>query len=383
MGESDAKCLIYSPMPYNGRGPTKSCLQIAEQFPHSFSDSCVFLPKSRGAEGQVRVRTGLPTFLNKLPWRYVKRTARRRLDAAFAKELRNSSPASSIAYFWPAPSLELLDIAERHGLLTVREMINCCTGTAKSILDDAFGMAGLPPRHTISDADVEREREELSKYNYIFSSNKEVDTSLVQAGVDEKRILKTSFGWNLNRFNRFPHVPKSGRFTAIFVGTIGIRKGIPQLLRAWELAKIPGELVLIGDVDPECRPLLSRFSKDDSIKVISYTDKIEALYKSSHLFVFPTLEEGGPQVTYEAAGCGLPTLTTPMGAGRIITDGRNGLIVAAGDVQPLADGLKKMFEDQTLRAEFAENARLDAAAFTYDMVGRQRAEMLRSALQRN
>ena len=368
-------------MPYNGRGPTKSCLQIAEQFPAYFADSCIFLPRSRMVDGVVRVTNGVPKLLNKLPWKLVGKTAKRRLDSIFTDQLRRSDPVNSVAYFWPAPSLDLLSVAEEHGILSVREMINCCTGTAKVILDDAFSLAGLPPAHTIKNEDVERERIELSKYQYVFSSNEEVDASLIRAGVDERRILKTSFGWNEERFNRFSEVPKSGQFTAIFVGTIGVRKGILQLMSAWTRAKLPGQLLLIGDVDPELKPLLAHFSHDDSIKIISFTDNIEVLYKSSHIFVFPTLEEGGPQVTYEAAGCGLPALTTPMGAGRLIEDGRNGLVVRAGSVEALADGLVKMFEDPALRAEYAEQARKDAAAFTYKEVGRQRAEMLRSALQ--
>ena len=60
------------------------------------------------------------------------------------------------------------------------------------------------------------------------------------------------------------------------------------------------------------------------------------------MFVFPTLEEGDPQVTYEAAGCGLPILTTPMGAGRLIEDESNGLIVKPCDVDALAEALWRL-----------------------------------------
>ena len=48
--------------------------------------------------------------------------------------------------------------------------------------------------------------------------------------------------------------------------------------------------------------------------VIDFVADVRALYRTADVFVFPSLEEGGPQVTYEACGCGLPVITTPMGA---------------------------------------------------------------------
>lgn len=376
-----ARCLTYCPLPYNGRGPSKSCFQIVEHFPDFFASSRIYLPKSRKISESVAVINGLPDPLNALPWKLIRRPAKRRIDRLYEDALRKARPGNAVAYFWPAPSLDTVRVAKESGIVSVREMINCATGMAKPILEEAFGMAGMRPNHTIRDGDIERETIELSHYDYIFSSNQEVDASLRQAGVEESRILKTSFGWNPKRFGRISSIEKNKRFTAIFVGTIGVRKGVVPLVSAWKLAKLPGDLLLVGNVDEDFAPELSRLCSGASIKVIEYTNDIEALYKSSHLFVFPTFEEGGPQVTYEAAGCGLPALTTPMGAGRLITHGRNGIVAAAGNVQALADGLRHAFEDHSFRNELAENARRDAAAFTYEVVGRDRARMLRSAMQ--
>jgi glycosyltransferase involved in cell wall biosynthesis len=98
------------------------------------------------------------------------------------------------------------------------------------------------------------------------------------------------------------------------------------------------------------------------------------------VFVFPTFEEGGPKVTYEAAGCGLPVVTTPMGAGQIIKDRVNGLVVAPGDVQALASAIRMLADSAEARRVYGARARADAAQYTYEAVARDRAVKLASAL---
>ena len=107
-------------------------------------------------------------------------------------------------------------------------------------------------------------------------------------------------------------------FRALFVGTICVRKGVPQLLAAWKKSGVEGELLLVGKVEPAIRPLLEPYLENNSVRALGFTSDVGRLYKSADVFVFPTLEEGGPQVTYEAAGCGLPIITTPMGMANII-----------------------------------------------------------------
>ncbi len=46
-------------------------------------------------------------------------------------------------------------------------------------------------------------------------------------------------------------VPRDGTFTAAFVGTMDVRKGVPWLLEAWSKALIKGRLLLAGRASPE------------------------------------------------------------------------------------------------------------------------------------
>ena len=108
---------------------------------------------------------------------------------------------------------------------------------------------------------------------------------------------------------------------------------------------------------------------------------VGSLYKSADILVFPTLEEGDPQVTYEAAGCGLPVVTTPMGRANIINHGNNGLVVAPYDVDGLAAAIARLAGDQTMRTQMAEQAAADALNFTYQKIGNNRARILSDVLK--
>ena len=377
---SGSSCLIYCPLPYNGRGPSKTCMGITEYLSPEFSHARLFLPKSRSAPPEVPIVTGIPSFLSRLPWKFVKNPATARMNSLFKQSMEGADASSTVAYFWPSPTDSLLQKTKQHGIISVREMINCYRGTAKRILDQAFRNLDIAPYHGISQESVDQERLELSRYDYVLASNDQCELSLAEAGVHRSRILKTSFGWSLKRFDQWKNVPKENVFTVTFVGSIGVRKGVHCLLEAWRLAGRKGRLVLVGNIEPQFQPILSRYANDPSVRVIAFTNDIEKHYKSSHVFAFPTLEEGGPQVTYEAAGCGLPVIATLMGAGRLVKHETNGLIVPAGDAQRLAEAIVRLRENPSERTELGERAARHALQFTYEKIGRQRAELFRQAL---
>ena len=288
----------------------------------------------------------LPLPLRYLPWRFVSAVGRDALDREFSKAIDATPPDNSAAYFWPDPPIWLVEQARPRGLLAVREMINCYQGTAKRILDQHQKRLSLAPLNNITDASIARERIELKSYDYIFASNDCVEQSLSEAGVAAQKILRTSFGWVPAKY-RFSAQKRQrrespGEVRALFVGSICARKGVPYLLEAWKESRVPGKLVLAGNIERGIEAVLSRYSDDNSIELVNYVEDLSALYNSADVFVFPTLEEGGPQVVYEAAGAGLPIITTPMGRGRIVEDGVNGLVVDPGDVAGLAAAIAQL-----------------------------------------
>jgi glycosyltransferase involved in cell wall biosynthesis len=377
-------CLVYAPFSFSGRGPAESCASIIRHFDQDRLRTDAFVGRTRiRLADNVSTRQPLPPLVRSLPWRVVGERALASLDEAFRAAINEADPRSTVAYFWPDPPVELVRVARDRGLVTVREMINTACATSGPILDGAYGRLGLPARHGVTADRIAAESEELRTYDYLFASNPEVETSLRRLGIQNDRILPTSFGWNPSRFaesGRMPRPPRGVR--VLFVGTLSVRKGVPDLLDAWRRAEVNGELILAGAVEPAIRDLLRRHTSNTSVRHLGYVKDLAALYRASDFFVFPTLEEGGPQVTYEAAGFGLPIVTTPMGAARLVESGQTGEVVQPGDVDHLATAIRRLARNDDLRSTYGEAAARRAKEFDYWHVGRRRRDQLLAVLDR-
>lgn len=375
-------CLVWLPLSYVGRGPAESCVRIVEHFASEGLPTTLFVTRARKAISRdITLREAASGLLRHVPYRWIASAATSKLERLFIQAIDAAEPGT-IAYFWPGVPAGLVSYARRKGLTCVREMINSPLAKAKPILDRAYAAAGLEPQHGISQDMADEETAELLSYDYVFSSNAEVDKALCDLGVEERRILKSSFGWTANRFASAvpkPEAEARSGFRALFVGTLNTRKGVHTLLDAWEMAKIDGELLLAGQVAPYLNGLVEQHCAGGRVRQLGQVNDVAALYASCDAFVFPTHEEGGPQVTYEAAACGLPVITTPMGAARLVRHEETGLLCPAGNAQALSQAIRRLAQDPQLRRRLAEEARRQVDLFRYAKVGRQRARLLLAA----
>jgi glycosyltransferase involved in cell wall biosynthesis len=149
---------------------------------------------------------------------------------------------------------------------------------------------------------------------------------------------------------------------------------------AWVRSKIKGILILCGRAQKEILDLCANYLKRDDIIHIDHTDEISPLYKSVDFFVLPSLEEGSPLVIYEAMGNGLPIVTSPMGAGAVVRDGVEGIVLDPYDFNGWVEALKKLAEDKGLRTKFRVAALERAQEFTWEKVGQRRRELLLKVL---
>lgn len=378
---SSVRVLTYAPYSFSGRGPAESCALIAGGMSAGNGTPEVFVGRRRAAlPDGVQVHEPFPGFAARVPWRVVEQPALRRLARQFSRALAEADPSTTVAHFWPGSPVELVREARDRGVLTVREMINSALATAGPILDAAYRRLGLEPTHGITSSAIADETRELGLYDYFFASNPEVERSLLDLGIRPDQILPTTFGWRPERFSGRHPIERHPDFRAVFVGRIGIRKGVPELLEAWESLDVPGELMLVGPVDSEIANLVERHARTGRVRLWGYADNPGSIYSGSDVFVFPTLEEGGPQVTYEAAGCGLPVITTPMGAARLVVDGVTGLVVPPASPTGLASALRRLAEDTSQRVSYGRAARAEAAQFDYKIVGTKRARLLSGLL---
>ncbi len=88
-------------------------------------------------------------------------------------------------------------------------------------------------------------------------------------------------------------------------------------------------------------------------------DELSGELAAAHVFAFPSLwGEPFGLATLEAMAHALPALASDAGATpEIVRDGREGLLVPAGDVDALARGLERLFRDEGLRSQLGGAAR--------------------------
>ncbi len=193
-------------------------------------------------------------------------------------------------------------------------------------------------------------------------SEKAAQTFRVQ-GFPEEKLFYLPRGVDVQRFRPGRRPPL---FRAVFSGALIERKGIHHLLEAWHrLALKDAELWLVGAVHDEAKPHLKRFWRDN-IRVVGFAKKPEEYLSQGTIHVFPSQCEGSAKVTYEAAACGLPQITTRE-AGDVVTDGVEGIVIPPANVDALADAILHMYNHPEVVGRMSVAARKRVVEnFTWD-----------------
>jgi glycosyltransferase involved in cell wall biosynthesis len=143
--------------------------------------------------------------------------------------------------------------------------------------------------------------------------------------------------------------------TVLFLGHVGPRKGIPQLVEALtNLRDVLGwRAILAGNGDVEgTMAVVRKNGIADRVTMPGWVgpDDVAKLLESSDILVLPSFEENLPMSVIEGMASGLAVVTTPVGATTdIIEDGVTGLLVQPGDTAALTVAIGKLIADPVLR----------------------------------
>ena len=147
----------------------------------------------------------------------------------------------------------------------------------------------------------------------------------------------------------------------VFLGRIDPKKGIEDLLRATATLapRFPAlTLTIAGSGDLEwVRDVAREADVADRVETpgwVSGADK-DRLLSRAGIFVLPSYFEAQPVSVIEAMAAGLPVVATSVGAvPEMMEDGRQGLLVEAGDVQALTEALGRLCADPALGLRLGE-----------------------------
>ncbi|HJQ36408.1 MAG TPA: glycosyltransferase family 4 protein [Thermoanaerobaculia bacterium] len=108
-------------------------------------------------------------------------------------------------------------------------------------------------------------------------------------------------------------------------------------------------------------------------------EEMREFYRSLHVYVCASRSEGTPNPCLEAAACGVPVVTTPVGAmPEFIRDGENGLFVTR-NIDDIAAKLRLLRDDPELRERMGHAARAAAEARDWRHVAPRYAEMFEAS----
>jgi glycosyltransferase involved in cell wall biosynthesis len=373
-----ARIGVFLPMPLTGSGVSYTCGALAEGMANEELAVTIVTPRALARlVPSVELIQTLPKWTRFFPYRWVRNSAGRQIESAYLSQMARLRSQTIAAYIWPDASVETIRQLRRSGIPVFREMINCHRGTAKIILDQAYERLGAAPQHGISCASVQAEREALDSVNYIFCPSPMVESSLLENGVPAGKLLRASYGWALTRLaGSSSLLPPRHGMTAVFVGAICVRKGVQLLLKYWAQSGVKGRLVLAGDVEPIIKVKCAEFLDRDDVVVLDYFKDIGSLYRSADIFILPSFEEGSPLVIYEACGCRLPVITTPMGAGGIVRHNREGFVIDPNDSDAWIAAIRALAEDVELRRTMGNSAAERAQSFLWRSVAARRREQI-------
>ncbi|CAN5135481.1 glycosyltransferase family 4 protein [soil metagenome] len=176
-----------------------------------------------------------------------------------------------------------------------------------------------------------------------------------------------------------PELVDPDRPLLLFVGRLEPRKGLEVLIRAFlrlRASRPRLRLCVVGD-GPErarCQELIPPSIRPDALFVGSVAaTELPRYHASADVFVAPaTGGESFGIVLLEAMASGLPVVASDIpGYRTVMTDGRQGRVVRAGDALALSEALGDLLANDRLRAAMADQGRQTARAHDWPVVGRR------------
>jgi alpha-maltose-1-phosphate synthase len=215
----------------------------------------------------------------------------------------------------------------------------------------------------------------------VVASSYTKDT-LIQQNVPEEKIVVNPYGTELQKF--YPNNnPNYSTVKFLFVGAVSALKGLPVLLEAWKkIDTTKAELIIVGPVNAEVKKLVE---KGKNIKVVGSLAKEELpeVYRSAHVFVFPSFSDGFGQVILEALACGLPVITTENTGGKdLITNNEQGFIIEPGNSKSLVETMNYFIDNRGEIDRMSTNSRERALEFSWDNYGNRWEDIIKEVCKK-
>lgn len=214
-----------------------------------------------------------------------------------------------------------------------------------------------------------------------FSNNRKRVRLIFQNDDDKEiflhhRVVKTEqiefthgSGIDLNEYS-YVDAPDDGKITVIFTARMVKEKGVCDLIDAAESLKPEyhdkARFILCGRLTPNktgiSEEYMDRHCDGNYIAWLGERDDIKQLLERSHIMAFPSYyREGVPKSLIEAAAIGRPIITCDsVGCRDVVDDGVNGFLIEPQNSGQLANALRQLIDNPSLRDRMGKASRAKA-----------------------
>lgn len=159
----------------------------------------------------------------------------------------------------------------------------------------------------------------------------------------------------------------------LYVGRLGFRKGIFDLLKAMKLLKqenINIRLLMVGKgpLEAEIRNHINILGLEDTVILIGHISQNEKnrllkLYQGATIFIQPSHYEGLPTTLLEAMSCGCAIISTAVSGSLDVVQNRvNGILIPPKSPIDIKESVKYMLSNPDLRYSLGQEARNTAVS---------------------
>jgi len=244
----------------------------------------------------------------------------------------------------PGQSLHIFRKAKALGIGTV---MNHATGPVREwvrIMEPEYCRAGLKLEEVCPyDRNYfEREDREYTLADFHCVASTIVRDQLINLGIDHNKLWVVPYGADRTLFFQ-DETPAPTRFTIVFAGQIGLRKGLKTLLDSLELSQQKDwQVELFGTILDESKKDMSDYHGKPELKfhgAVSQSALAHA-FRGASVLVLPSLEEGFGLVVPQALNSGLPCIVSErVGAKDLIRHHENGSIFKTQNPESLLNEL--------------------------------------------
>ncbi len=290
---------------------------------------------------------------------------------------QTSALKSDLFLYYNGAGLDTARKARRAGVVCVTEAVNAHVAAQEQLMREEYRLLGIA-FHEAPRGEFQRRLLEYAEADAILCPSAFAQRSFVEQGVPVEKMVVVHYGFPTQHQETTPK-PANGVFRVIYVGQVGIRKGLRYLIKAFSQVRFrPKELLIVGP-----RAAVTGLEDLEIPSDVIFTgalkgEALAAAYRSGSVFVLPSIEDGFGLVIGEALSYGLPVIASVnTGAADILTEGVEGWLVPIRDPVAIKDKLQALADDPSLAARMSEAALArNRALGGWDVAGRNLVDAL-------